>query len=198
VIVKFRVKIQNKLPNEPVRILHIITTATNQRTLTKLLQGGQGSPKEEPLQINESGLTTCHIAITHAWFNGICQLAPVCSPPNNAFLGPPESKSQTVSWLVQPFLHSSRQRVTILYNGLRLSPLKTAISHWGSEPQSNKQFLGPPPESSTQMAPRSVWLVFGDHLQNGSHYAIEPLSVLLRWCIVAKRLNGSRCHLVRR
>ena len=40
---------------------------------------------------------------------------------------------------------------------------------------------------------------------NGSPYATGPLSwlsvcpvCLWRWCIVAKRLDGSRCHLVRR
>jgi len=44
----------------------------------------------------------------------------------------------------------------------------------------------------------------GDRLQNVSPYAIGPLSVfsvlscLWRWCIVAKRLDGSKRHLVRR
>ena len=36
---------------------------------------------------------------------------------------------------------------------------------------------------------------------NGSPYATGPLSCLscpYRWCIVAKRLNGSRCHLAQR
>ena len=41
---------------------------------------------------------------------------------NTWFLVPPESTIQTASWLAQPFLHSWRQRVPILCNGLPLSP----------------------------------------------------------------------------
>ena len=50
----------------------------------------------------------------------------------------------------------------------------------------------------------AIWM-FGERLYNGSPYAIGPLSchvcpicLSLSWCIVAKRLDGSRCHLVRR
>jgi len=42
-------------------------------------------------------------------------------------LGPPESISQTVSWSVQPFLYSSRQTVTILYNGWPFSTSKLPL-----------------------------------------------------------------------
>jgi len=42
-------------------------------------------------------------------------------------LGLPNSASQTASWLVQPFLHSSWQSVPILYNGPPLSPSKLPI-----------------------------------------------------------------------
>jgi len=46
-----------------------------------------------------------------------------CAPhPVHACLGPPQSTSQTASWSVQPFLHSSRQRVFTLYNGPPFSP----------------------------------------------------------------------------
>jgi len=38
-----------------------------------------------------------------------------------------ESKSQTKSRSVQPFLHISRQRVAILYDGPPLSPLKLPL-----------------------------------------------------------------------
>jgi len=56
------------------------------------------------------------------------------------YLGPPESKSRTASRSVQPFLHSSRQRVPILYNGPPLFPSKFPISMgiWGS----NTRFFG--------------------------------------------------------
>ena len=37
------------------------------------------------------------IAAAHGRFNGIRQVAPVCIPPNNASLGPPESTTQTAT-----------------------------------------------------------------------------------------------------
>jgi len=39
-----------------------------------------------------------------------------------AFFCPPESTIQAASRLVQPFLHSSRQKVSILYNGRSFPP----------------------------------------------------------------------------
>jgi len=54
-----------------------------------------------------------------------------CSPPcNTCFLGPRESSTQTASWSVQPFLHSSRQRVRILYNR-RPRPPQNCFFPWG-------------------------------------------------------------------
>ena len=64
-------------------------------------------------------------------------------PSNNASLGPPESKLQTTSRSVQPFLHISRQRDTILYNGPHLFPLKIAPFPWEIWSLSNTRFLGP-------------------------------------------------------
>jgi len=37
-------------------------------------------------------------------------------------LASPDLESQTASWSGQPFMHSSRQTVLILYSGLTLSP----------------------------------------------------------------------------
>jgi len=51
-------------------------------------------------------------------------------------LGPLKSLVQTASRSVQPFLHSSRQSVPILYNGPPC-PLKIVHSHGGSVPPSN-------------------------------------------------------------
>jgi len=59
-----------------------------------------------------------------------------------ASFGPPESVTQTASRSVQLFLHSSRHRVAILYNGSPL-PLKIASSYRGSVPLSNAWFPGP-------------------------------------------------------
>jgi len=69
-------------------------------------------------------------------------------------LGP--SVSQMASPSVQPFLHSSRQRVPILYNGPPHPP-KIALSRRLSRPQliGLHGSLGPP-ESTTQTAYRAV------------------------------------------
>ena len=61
------------------------------------------------------------------WFNGISQ--PVCTPPNNTSLAPPESTTQMASRLVRPFLHSSWQNVARHVRSLKIAP-----SHWGSVP----------------------------------------------------------------
>jgi len=55
---------------------------------------------------------------------------------------PPESTTQTANRSVQPFLHSSRHKVSILYNG-RLFPPKIAPSRGGIWPPSNSRFLAP-------------------------------------------------------
>ena len=54
----------------------------------------------------------------------------------HASLGSPESISQTASWSMQPFLHSSRNR-------LHLVPLEIAPSCEGSGPPSNMWFSVP-------------------------------------------------------
>ena len=66
--------------------------------------------------------------------------ANVHPPSNICFLGPPESIPHTASWSVQPFLHSSRQKVPIAYNGRRL---KRALAHGRIWTMSNTCFLGP-------------------------------------------------------
>ena len=68
----------------------------------------------------------------------------------HASLGPPESITQMASQTVQPFLHSSYQKVPILYNG-RPFPPKLPLPIGGSGPQSNTWFLpwarpGPQPK----------------------------------------------------
>jgi len=75
----------------------------------------------------------------------------------HASLSPPESKSQTASRSVQPFLRSSRQSVPIslLYNGPPFPLLKIAPFHGGSELPSSTWSLGSP-VSSIQTASRSV------------------------------------------
>jgi len=67
-------------------------------------------------------LTTGRIAAAHGLFNSIRQVASVCTQPKTCFLGPPESKYQTASRSVQPFLHSSPQSVPITHNGPPFSP----------------------------------------------------------------------------
>ena len=59
-----------------------------------------------------------------------------------AFFGPPESTTQTANRSIQPFLHSSRQKVSILYNR-RPFPPKLPLLVGASGPPSNSWFLGP-------------------------------------------------------
>jgi len=71
-------------------------------------------------------------------------------------LGPSQPTNQTASLSVQPFLHRWPQSVPIPHNGTPLPlPFKIAPSHGGSGPHLIHGSLGPP-ESSTQMASRSV------------------------------------------
>jgi len=93
----------------------------------------------------QSNLTTGHIA------HGV-------TPPNTCFIGPLESKSQTASRSVQPFLHSSLQRVATLYNGLPSLPQNCPFP-CGSGLHLMHGSLGPL-ESSTQMASRLVQPLF--------------------------------------
>jgi len=87
-------------------------------------------------------LSTGRIAAAYERFSGIRQVTPVCTPPNNASLGLPESKSQTASRSVQPFLHTSRQSVPIRYNGTPFPPSKLALP-MGGWTSSDRWFLGP-------------------------------------------------------
>jgi len=68
--------------------------------------------------------------------------------PTRASLNVPESKSQTASQSVQPFLHSSQQSVPIVPTMGRCFPsLEVASAHGGSKPSFNTWFntwfLGP-------------------------------------------------------
>jgi len=55
---------------------------------------------------------------------------------------PPHSASQNASRSVQPFLHSSRLRVPILYNGHFLP--QNCLFTWGSGPNLMHSSFGPP------------------------------------------------------
>jgi len=66
----------------------------------------------------------------------------ICTPSNTWFLGQSEPTTQTPSWPVQPFLHSSPQCVPIHYNGPHLSPSKLPLPVEIWTP-SNIWFLGP-------------------------------------------------------
>ena len=79
-------------------------------------------------------------------------MASVCTPPNTCLLGYTESTTQTASRSVQPFLHSSRQSVSILYNR-RLFNLKIAPSHGRPGPHLMHDSLGVS-EPTTQTASR--------------------------------------------
>jgi len=59
----------------------------------------------------------------------------------HADFGPLESTTQMANWLVQPFLHSSRQKVSILYNRQPF-PQKLPLPTGGSGPHLT-WFLGP-------------------------------------------------------
>jgi len=81
-----------------------------------------------------------------------------CAPyVTHAYLGPPESKSQTAPRSVQPLLHSSQQTVPILHNGPL--PPKNCLFPWGCGPCSCIVHCSlDPAESRTQTASRSVQL----------------------------------------
>jgi len=74
-----------------------------------------------------SGLTNVHLHHPPTFLQARCRS---CYPTNSVEAlkasSLAESKSQMTASSVQPFLHSSRQRMAILYNGPPLSPLKIA------------------------------------------------------------------------
>ena len=71
--------------------------------------------------------------------------------------GPIECSTEMASRLVQPFLHSSPQRVPILYNVPPLLSSKLPLPVGDLDPHLTHGSLGPP-ESSTQTTSRSVEL----------------------------------------
>jgi len=81
-------------------------------------------------------------------------MAPVWTPPNTCFTGPTWFHNPNASQSVQPLLHSSRQRVAILYNGPPPFSFKIAPS---MKPHLIHGSLGPP-KSSTQTTSRSLQL----------------------------------------
>ena len=66
--------------------------------------------------------------------------------PIRGSFGPFESTSQTASRSVLLFLHSSRQRVPILYSRPPLFSVKTAHSHGGSGPHLTGLTMSPQPK----------------------------------------------------
>jgi len=78
-----------------------------------------------------------------------------CAPPFNKFLNPPQSTSVTSSRSVQPFLHSSLQRVPILYNGPPIPPSKLLLCMGDLDFHLIHGFVGPPKSTSKTTS----WLV---------------------------------------
>jgi len=94
----------------------------------------------------QSNLAKGRIAAAHGQFSRIRQVASVDPRPHIICASLDQSKStfQTAYRSVQLFLHRSRQRVPILYNGTPLFPSKLPIPFaWGSGRLSNTWFLGP-------------------------------------------------------
>jgi len=86
----------------------------------------------------------------------------------HASLDQSESKSQTASRLVQPFLPSSRQRVCILYNRPPLPPQNCPFAWADLDPHLIRASLGQT-KSITQMESRSVQPFFAQHTADGSN-----------------------------
>jgi len=98
----------------------------------------------------------------------------------HASLGRPESKTRTGSRSVQPFLHSARHRVAILYNQPPISPWNCPCP-WKIWTLIHGSFS--PPESSAQMVHWSVQLFCRAHgsvslyFTTGSLYCQLPLAM---------------------
>jgi len=107
-------------------------------------------------------LTTGRIAAAHGRFNRICQVAPVCIPPNTCFLGPTRVLNRNAISIGSAILHSSPQSVPILYNGPPLPPENCPFP-WRDLDLQTHGSLGPA-ESLTQMASRSVQPFFQSSL----------------------------------
>jgi len=80
----------------------------------------------------QSNLITDRIAAANGRFSGIRQVAPVCTPSNImlswAHLSP-NPKQQCIS-IASALLHSWKQRVATLYNGLLHSKLPLPVGIW--------------------------------------------------------------------
>ena len=75
----------------------------------------------------QSNLTTGRIAAAHRRFNGIRQVAPVCTSPNACFLGPARVQIPNGISIGSPFLHSSRAESRYTLQWAPFSPLKIAL-----------------------------------------------------------------------
>jgi len=97
--------------------------------------------------------------------------------------GPLESTTQTANRSVQPFLHSSRQKVPMLYNGHPYSP-ELSLPMGDLDPHLTHDVLGLC-EPTTQTTPRSVqlclqrWPQSVPILYNGSHVSPSKLPLLV-------------------
>ena len=70
------------------------------------------------------------IAAADGQFSRFRQVVPMYTLSNTCFFGPTQVHSPTASRSVQPFLHSSRPKVPVLYNRAPLSSLKLPL-HMG-------------------------------------------------------------------
>jgi len=77
----------------------------------------------------QSNLTQGCIAAAHGWFTGICQLGPMCTPPNTCFLGSMCVRNTNGTSTGSRTLHSWWESDV----GHVIS-LKIAASHWQSGP----------------------------------------------------------------
>jgi len=104
--------------------------------------------------------------------------------------------SQIASPSVKPFLHSSREKVPILYNGPPLFPFKIAHLQWGSGHPSNTWFSGPP-NSTTQTVSRSVqpflqaWQTDGQTVHATPSITIGRIYVVLRCGLTITKNNNN-------
>ena len=86
----------------------------------------------------------------------LCTLAPPDEYDwTHASFSQPDSTTQTANRSVQPFLHSWRQNVPILYNGMPLSPSKLPLHIGDLDPRLIHGSQGQP-DYTTQTANRSV------------------------------------------
>jgi len=90
----------------------------------------------------QSNLTQGRIADAHGWFSRIRLVAPMCTPSSTWSHRTQHPKLHIHRFSRFPQFHSSRQRVSILYNGPLLLPQNCPFAWWIWTP-SNTRFLGP-------------------------------------------------------